>query len=430
MCVFSHTNRNMPVYSLSQFQEIRAATKGRLCLCLGPEVQENLRKLESTLVIFQDNTGSQSQSQTQSHTTHPSGFNHNHFDRRSGANTDFTTSTTTTRPRNQYSLRPNASSMPLSGGGGSSHSEGSVSSHRNHTHHPSSRQKQDDWTTLRSFKPTVVLPTSASASDPTKDQDKEQREKDVLWMRASFNKLSPKNFDTQCVAILDMTANKDAAADAEILHRIVELVFEIASTNKLHVALYARLYRKFVEQEQPKPNSDVFSTQIRTKLTKFRHTFDTMVYADPNVDYDGYCRFIKDNDRRRAFGSFLVEYVAISESSDILNLFVSIVVNLQSKFMSLMRMPLSQDPIPEPGHNEVLVEEMSEVLAILMEKMATTIPTIPTHSEWENPLLQQLELLVKTPSAELKTQFPFATRRILFKQMDLMETIQKTGTRK
>ena len=376
------------MYPLETIQDIRK--NSNLCVyCLESTILDTIQFLESTLIVpnVSENFQQQRPYYSKSHD------NHDTLDEKEEKYS--TTSSHFSSQRRNYSLRPVTSISPLG-------TKYGMNAHQN------SSTNSEDWTTLRSFKSTVF--TSPNTLNGIG--------KDLQTIRIALNKLSTKTFTIQKDVIMQLILKmKENMIEEELknLEKIGELVFEIASSNKMYSDLYADLYHQFMLVDKI-----TFHTQLQSSFDKFRSTFDTIVYKDPNVDYDGFCIYIKENDRRRAFATFLVSIAGkgdLNETMDFTAKMMNMIEYLQTQFITLLKTGENKDTV----NISSIAEEMSEVL-FLMITVAKKNSKMMTHESW-NLILDKVKILAKTSTSILKVDYPYVTSRIVFKQLDLYDAL-------
>ena len=121
-------------------------------------------------------------------------------------------------------------------------------------------------------------------------------EEDKIYneIRNSLNKLSSSNYDAQMANIL---VNIEKCEDKD---KVVQTIYTIACSNKVFSELYAKLYKELVTKY------DYFADAVSTMLDTYKTKITSIVYKDPNVDYDLYCAYTKTNDSLRASLLFYV----------------------------------------------------------------------------------------------------------------------------
>lgn len=193
-----------------------------------------------------------------------------------------------------------------------------------HYSHSSKRKKDipaDDWEQLRNFKTTKV-------EEPVKGVDK-----DINDIRISLNKISVNNYAIQKEAIIskmmelqnqspkkaiqpsrynlecweddeeeekELPMEVSPAVDDANLVIVANAIFDIASSNKFFSDLYAELYRELAAI------FPIFRKIALDFLVKYKESLPKISYVDPNIDYDGFCVYTKENDVKKATSTFIV----------------------------------------------------------------------------------------------------------------------------
>lgn len=247
----------------------------------------------------------------------------------------------------------------------------------------------DDWVTVRSFK-TTKLDVKVGV------------EKDINDIRTFLNKISNKNYDKQKDAILEHIsefATKESDSDNTDTTKIATFIFDIASTNKFFSEIYADLYSELILK------FSVFSTILNAFIVSYKFMVDTIEYIDPAIDYDGFCLYTKQNDRRKAIASFIVMLMnrnVISKEciTDIIQHFINVFLQY----------------IEEVG-KENDIEEFAEVLFIFItlgnEKL--------NHLEiWNSDILPRITMISKLKPKSSQS----LSNRAVFKFMDIMDKLK------
>ena len=253
------------------------------------------------------------------------------------------------------------------------------------------RTNVEDWSSIRNFKPTkmeVVV---------------EGIEKDINDIRISLNKISVKTYEQQKEQIMKHVMHvidKEAIEPSdENMSKIAHFVFEVASANKFYGELYADLYQALVQEF-----GGVFSHILETYVDFLKTNVDSIVYCDPNVDYDGYCKFVKENDKRRALSNFIVMLVNRSV------LPVSILIDTVTHFQSVLWSYIDQE---NKTHE---CDELAELLFGILS-IKSLIKSTPS---WKEQIVPNIEKFSKL-SCKDKTH-PSLSSRALFKHLDLKAT--------
>ena len=109
-----------------------------------------------------------------------------------------------------------------------------------------------------------------------------------------MNKLSVNNYDSQSNNIL---TNVEKCADKE---KIINTIYNVACSNKVFSELYAKLFKELCTKY------DCFSEHIPMMVINYKGKVGNIEYKDPNIDYDEYCGYTKNNDILRSSLMFFV----------------------------------------------------------------------------------------------------------------------------
>jgi hypothetical protein len=232
---------------------------------------------------------------------------------------------------------------------------------------------------------------------------KEGVEKDINDIRTALNKISTKNYEKQKDAIVDhiseVVAREDAEKSAKDIQSIAQFIFDIASTNKFFSEMYADLYKALVDKFA------VFSNILKEFVLDYTKATTAILYADPSVDYDGFCLYTKHNDRRKATASFIVMLML----RDVLSRkrVAKIVAHYMQTFLIYIE-------TPDRGNE---IEDIAEVLFVFITLGKAGIK----HTEcWTAYLRPTIESIAKMKPNSL----PSLTNRAVFKFMDIMDKVR------
>jgi len=246
---------------------------------------------------------------------------------------------------------------------------------------------EDQWEKIKAFKSTQI-------------EQKEGIEKLINDVRVCLNKISNKNYETQRDTIIqfikEIIENKET--DIELL-KIKKSIFEIASTNKFYSELYALLYKDLID------TFECFKENIEPFINEYIDSIQNINYVDPKVDYDKYCDYNKENDKRKAMSAFIVNL----SKNDIVE--KNIVIN---KIIYLEELVLNYCDT-EDKTNEL--EEITENLFILVTKSLSIMMNEPN---WEI-VINNIKHLAQMKTKEHKS----LSSRALFKFMDILDFIKK-----
>jgi hypothetical protein len=224
---------------------------------------------------------------------------------------------------------------------------------------------------------------------------KEGIEKDINDIRKALNMISKKNFDTQKNIILKFV--KIFIDDDESLVKISEFVFDIASSNRFYGDIYADLYVNFIEE------SSKFKDVLHNYLCIFKNTIDDIKSVDSGKDYDGYCKNMKENDKRRSIASF---YTLLS-NRNIINAIeiIDIIVYFQTKLFHLINFE----------NFNVECEEITEILYIMITTSKCN-DSLVNSIDWER-IISNISNISKCKVVTYKS----LSSRVIFKHLDILD---------
>ena len=244
------------------------------------------------------------------------------------------------------------------------------------------RQWVKEKTNITPFKVTVM-------------EVKEGLEKDINDIRKAMNMISKKNFDTQKEIII--TFVKGIIDDKESLLKISTFIFDIASSNMFYGDIYADLYVDFIIE------SSLFKDVLQDTLHLFKETINHIKSVDSNDDYDGYCKYIKENDKRRSLASFFM-LLANRNVIDIKNI-IDLIVFFQGTLQNLI----------DVDSMNVECEEITELLYILIT-IGKTNQKIKEDASW-NKIIIDVSIISKSKASSHTS----LSSRIVFKHLDIMD---------
>ena len=257
----------------------------------------------------------------------------------------------------------------------------------NNYRNTNTNRKEDlSWENVRNFKTTKI-------------DKKEGLEKKINDVRICINKMSAKNYDLQRDAILAFILEINQEDETE-LEKIANAIFDIASTNKFYSEMYARLYKELIHLYP------VFQNVLDNFLQKYMVSLNEINYADPNVDYDLFCVYTKQSDKRKATAQFLVHMMRekILSQEYILSIIQDLIVKVRENMDTDNKI------------NEV--EEITELVNIFVSQSIGEI--IPTES-WS--------IIREFAKYKLKDKKSLSSR-IIFKYTDLVALMDKSILKK
>lgn len=195
---------------------------------------------------------------------------------------------------------------------------------------------------------------------PTKITNKEGIEKTINDIRINLNKITKKNYETQKDKIFELIESMIVTGYVEEVsiemvnprvhqQQIAHFIFDISSSNKFFSELYANLYKDLIQRYR-----EVFIDTLTEFIANFKESIQTFVYCDPDADYNKYCAFVKESDRKKATTTFIIMLL----NRDVVS--SSVVVEITDFFQKMIQKYIDE----ENRINEV--NELGEILYILV----------------------------------------------------------------
>ena len=260
---------------------------------------------------------------------------------------------------------------------------------RNHYHKKSIKKENitsADWETIRNFKKTKL------------EKNTEGIEAQMDKIRSCLNKLTDKTYDLMFDEIKYIMKDINKEENKDSFEKIGVAIFEIGSFNKFWSRLYARLYKDLI-------GIYPFMKDICVKnFQSFKELFKTINYCDANEDYNKFCEYNKENEKRRALSSFFVicADLDIIDKTEMTKIIVDFIGGVK------------QDITKEGKLNNV--EEMVQNISI----MITAGKGFLKDLEQFNYILQEIEQF----SNMNHKKYPSLSSKIVFKFMDLSEELE------
>ena len=273
---------------------------------------------------------------------------------------------------------------PNKNNGSGSYDDNSGGFKKNKRGNRSSLEGDEDWESMRTFQATKL-------------EQKVGIDAQIDLLRSSLNKMSDKNYNDSYGKITEKLNQliKEETSPENIL-KIGNSIFEIASNNRFYSKLYADLYTSLIH------NYEIMRTIFETNLNSFMELFNFIEHADPDQDYDKFCKVNKNNERRKAFSLFFVNLKKngiISESR-----IIELIYGLFEQLTSFILIENKKDE----------VDELTENIAILYDKKLFEKCSNKIGDETFPQIINRLA------HSKVKT-YPSLSNKSIFKFMDLIE---------
>jgi len=249
---------------------------------------------------------------------------------------------------------------------------------------PTEILNDDDWDTIRSF-------------EITKIEQKIGFDIEIVNIRSLLNMMTEKNYIEKKAAIKELLENIYINGDLDNIELISNIICDIASENRFYSEIYANLYTELCG------NNPIMLTILNNRIDHYMDCFKEQKTADLS-DYDQLCKLNKENDRVKAFSSFIMNIVKIGTIDT--SCIIEIVNKLFQEFFSLILIE----------NKKTIVDEIVENISILYKK-----------AWFEGYLIDSIfgelsyHVLIKQLAALKLKQYPSITNKSIFKFMDIFE---------
>jgi hypothetical protein len=253
--------------------------------------------------------------------------------------------------------------------------------------HNSVNVSNESWSMLRDFKPTVII------------EHKDGLEKLVSEIRGALNKISLKNYDTNSKLIIEKLHEiQNQSNTTDEIKKMATNIFEIASTNKFFSEIYANLYKALMT-EFP----DIFTSILDVCIQGFTELLKTIQYVDQTTNYDEFCKYNKENDKRKATSIFITNLVKVGVIP------VSTILYLINELHDILNQYIKETN----KLNEV--EEITENIYLLLTN----------NHEILKESVQELKTKMHVLSQIKAKEYPSISSRAIFKFIDIIEKMNQ-----
>ena len=213
-------------------------------------------------------------------------------------------------------------------------------------------------------------------------------------------RISEKSYQTQLKEIQGLIQSSITVEESdENIVRLANIIFDVASSNKMNSVLYANLYKELIVVFPQ------FQTMITPMLSQYIEELKKIKYVNHENDYDAFCDYNKVNDRRKALVMFMVNLMNIEVLS-----------KEEIKNTILVVQDMIQDGIQQPDKSNE-VEEFTENLYLFV---TMTKGDVLSNERWKS-ILPNVKKISEYKSKEYKS----LSNRAIFKHMDIMDILAK-----
>ena len=252
---------------------------------------------------------------------------------------------------------------------------------------PMQKCSPENWEAMRNFKATKI------------EKNVDGISKQIDDMILLLNKITDDNYSDMLTSIKKIMQNvvEKKLYKEEDMIKLGESIFIIGSSNKFYSKLYSSLYKDLIKFFP-------FMKDICVKNFKsFMNLFNTIENADPNSDYDIFCRINKDNANRRAISYFFVNLM-MNNTLEVTPMFefVHDLVKKHEKYISI-------------ENSKSIVDEISENIFII-------VTMGHEYFQINNGWVSILEYIRSIIQLKAKDKVSL-TNKTIFKFMDILEMI-------
>lgn len=283
---------------------------------------------------------------------------------------------------------------------------------------PSSVACGGKWEKVKLTPPPEIVPFKPTEKlKPTDEFDKKIKE-----IRIFLNKMSESNYETQSNLVINIiekhiinsfdgentepeNVNKciETTVDKEEYFKFIErfslAILTILSGNTFLSSVYSKLYKELIGKYI------IFEKTLHLFIENFKlKTEEEIHYINPDKDYDGYCKYVKNNDNRKATSLFIVNLVKIN------GLDKQYIIDILEHFLKKSLLFIDM----ENKTNEV--EEITDNIFIIVSNIYSVIFKT---DQWKNniyPIILQISKMKNKEHLSISS-------RVIFKYMDVQEYI-------
>ena len=215
-------------------------------------------------------------------------------------------------------------------------------------------------------------------------------------IRKILNKITTKTYNELFPTLLDELDKLDSLSDDEIV-KVGDLILTIVSETSFYSDMYAKMYATLHTRYS------FLHKGIIELIGTFKHHIDEIIYCNPDINYDAFCKNNKENIRRKSIAVFFVNLVKerIIGIEQVCEIIESIQINITSKL--------------NIEHQREIIDELSEISG---DMILSGRDVLNISERWEN-ILVFVESISKMKVKDYKS----LTTKTVFKHMDVLDAI-------
>ncbi len=243
----------------------------------------------------------------------------------------------------------------------------------------------NDWEDIRNF-------------EITERKKNEGIDLTIDSVRKIINKITEKtylNLYPSLIQSLDELEDKDF--NNEEINKLGDSIFEILSQTKFYSKMYSQLFKSLKEKY-------LFLEKIlQDRFDNFKNLVDSIVYVNPNIDYDNYCKNNKMNEKINSEGLF---YINLFNINDIpIEPIIELISYLQNKSLNLMN---------EDNKSEI-IQQLGEIYGNMIVQGKENLIK---HENWDK-IFNNIKLICSYKIKDYKS----LSNKFVFKNMDILDVL-------
>lgn len=243
----------------------------------------------------------------------------------------------------------------------------------------------DDWEDIRNF-------------EITERKKNEGIDLTIDAVRKIINKITEKTYDNlypNLIQTLDELEDKDF--NSEDIDKLADSIFVILSQTKFYGKMYSLLFKSLKERYS------FLEKILNNRLNNFKNVIDTIVYINPNIDYDNYCKNNKINEKINSEAIFYINLLNINDIQ--IENIINIIIYLINKSLKLMN---------EDNKTEI-IQELGEIYGNMIIQGKENLVK---HENWHE-IYDNIKLICSYKIKEYKS----LSNKFKFKNMDILDVL-------
>lgn len=254
-----------------------------------------------------------------------------------------------------------------------------------------------DWTK----KGDAVLTEREQGDNHNGSNPLKSHSKPIDVIRTHLNKITDKNGKDIFARIVYVIESMES--EHKNLEEIGQMILGIVSNNRYYSGIYADLYLQLCEQYAS------FRALLLTKWTAFEHESTQLNVVNPDEDYDGFCEYNKQCEKRKALASF---FMNIYKRGRYVNANAQILSGAETNRVTRILIRQLQVYL-ETTNKKSEVDELMEIVALMFD----------SDNDPDEAITDFIQSIADE-TVQNNTRYPSFTSKTKYKCMDLMESVE------